>query len=312
MTYTHFDHYANRHSIVNFIETRKESNQHKNSSKLSTQNKNSSRWSVKIKFSRIMEAATVVVLISAISFIIMLGLTSLEGVPKKPKAVKQIIRIKTKTIKIVRRDHESSVKSNKTSNLIALVLSSRQASSAKSRAVIRETWLSDESKGVFLVGKDFCPFYDEIRTKSWDCKLDTSKNISSKTLEDYTELEKNITSQLSREKNVLMLPMTDTYLNLTLKVKLGIKWAVENTSAKWFLKVDDDAYAYLSSIEQFLEQFDHNQPYLIGRITNHVHVMNDNTVGKFRWQDERWLDNKYKSTKIYTVRFKITVLQFIS
>ena len=78
--------------------------------------------------------------------------------------------------------------------------------------------------------------------------------------------EANNTLALQSEENMVMLPMIDTYQNLTLKVKLGVKWMVENTNAKWLLKVDDDTYTDLKRLESYLEQFDHNKPYLIGRL----------------------------------------------
>ena len=55
----------------------------------------------------------------------------------------------------------------------------------------------------------------------------------------------------------VMLPMVDSYQNLTLKVKLGVKWMIENTDAKWLLKVDDDVYADLRRLDGYLKQFDH-------------------------------------------------------
>ncbi len=85
--------------------------------------------------------------------------------------------------------------------------------------------------------------------------------------------------------------MMDTYHNLTLKVKMGIKWTVENTNAKWILKCDDDVWADIRGLEEYLKELDHTKPYLIGRIKGDVPRSTAED-----YMDERWIDNKYNGT----------------
>ena len=153
---------------------------------------------------------------------------------------------------------QNHININENAPLMAMILSSRNGE--KERTAIRDTWLSDEfskSRGVFLVGKDFCPHQKALRSDPSSCELDNSKLTLTGELidqhintlqEQYVQLENNNTASLNNEHNLIMLPMTDTYKNLTLKVKLGVKWMVENTNAKWLLKVDDDTYDELAHI----------------------------------------------------------------
>jgi len=200
------------------------------------------------------------------------------------------------------KSRESNIKINKDASLMAMILTSRNGE--KARTAIRNTWLSDEfskSRGVFLVGKDFCPHYRTLRSDPSSCELDNSKLTPTgeiidqkiQNLQDqYVQLENNNTELLDNEQNLIMLPMTDTYKNLTLKVKLGVKWMVENTNAKWLLKVDDDTYTDLRGLEKYLEQFDHTKPYLIGRMIGGARVMTSES-----FKDRRWIDDKYDGTR---------------
>lgn len=134
---------------------------------------------------------------------------------------------------------------DRNASLLVVILSSRNG--AKSRKAIRETWLSDDfskSRAVFLVGNRF----------QSDPDLPDVTNIL-KT--DFLNRESSNDLSLKSENNVVMLPMVDSYQNLTLKVKLGVKWMIENTDAKWLLKVDDDVYADLRRLDGYLKQFDH-------------------------------------------------------
>lgn len=81
----------------------------------------------------------------------------------------------------------------------------------------------------------------------------------------YRHHQDKVTYKLSVEKRVILLPMMDTYDNLSLKTKLSYRWVYEmmmhqretkipgRIFPKWILKIDDDAIARLQSLEKFLE-----------------------------------------------------------
>ena len=152
---------------------------------------------------------------------------------------------------------------NQAGDVMTIILTSNSENGEKQRSLIRKTWLSDKftkSHAVFLVG------------------------------------ENNNTDSKMEENDLILLPMKDTYQNLATKTKLGIKWVVENTDAKWIFKVDDDVYTDIRGVQNYLKQIDHTKPYLIGRFSffnNGKGHSGVRVMTKKRYRDERWIDNKY-------------------
>ena len=74
--------------------------------------------------------------------------------------------------------------------------------------------------------------------------------------------------QLEREKtrDLILVPMVDHYRALPKKLKLAYQWALDNTNAKWMLKIDDDATARLARLEHMLMKLNDQELYVIGHV----------------------------------------------
>ena len=79
---------------------------------------------------------------------------------------------------------------------------------------------------------------------------------------------------MKSESGLALLPFQDTYTNLTLKTKLGAKWAYENTNAAWIVKADDDTLVNFDAVRKFLSTLDKETPTFIGNAMGHVTVRN--------------------------------------
>ena len=116
------------------------------------------------------------------------------------------------------------------------------------RNVIRETWGNRHSNVFFIIGKH-CPYRPDQR-KSWVCE---PKDVNVKIDENYNAQQESLTTQLSKEPNVIVVDMIDVYRHLAEKLKLAYMWIVEHTGAKYVLKMDDDSFARVDSVEHWLK-----------------------------------------------------------
>merc|ERR1712110_306522 len=110
-------------------------------------------------------------------------------------------------------------------------------------------------------------------------------------VEKYKDREAELNLKLKQEKNLVLLPMVDTYKNLTLKVVEGYRWVLKNTDAKWIMKVDDDSFVDIEMVKQFL--FDKIPKFtIIGKVASNVTVIssNKNVSASMR----RWVDRDYQ------------------
>lgn len=167
-------------------------------------------------------------------------------------------------------------------DLAVLVLTGRDYKDR--RKAIRSTWGSGHSNVYFVIGKH-CPYRPNQRKpyvcepKSPDMKIDPK----------YNSEQERLTVELSKEPDVVMVDMIDVYRHLATKLHLGYRWTIENTSAKYVLKIDDDSFARVDSISHWL----------LSRLTAPKYEM---LAGKFgigvgvtRWG--KWAEKKYKPNK---------------
>ena len=111
-------------------------------------------------------------------------------------------------------------------------------------------------------------------------------------IQDYTKEQAVITALLKQEPEMMILDMTDSYRNLTLKVKLGYKKVLENyPKAKWIAKADDDHFVninrlknYLTGREKCLKDDPLNKMIVIGKILCGERVI----------RSHKWAENDYK------------------
>ena len=94
------------------------------------------------------------------------------------------------------------------------------------------------------------------------------------------------TKHLETESNVVMIPVMDTYANLTRKVKEGIHWIIKNGNPRWLLKIDDDNIAKLEVLENYLKSNFSD--------VNHLYMgamMEDSVILR---KNSKWAETNYK------------------
>lgn len=144
------------------------------------------------------------------------------------------------------------------------------------RRAIRESWIKNKPYIHFMIG-DYCPNPDQFR-KPWLCEMDPDKLSNNpdfqktkklipnlgpnsykdlrvlKPFKDYVEQQESLNAKIRKEESdVVILPMWDTYRNITLKVKESYKYLIDTyPSANWFAKVDDDQFCRPEKLKDYL------------------------------------------------------------
>jgi len=163
--------------------------------------------------------------------------------------------------------------------LAVLVLTGRDFKDR--RQAIRSTWGKGHSNVYFVIGKH-CPYRPNQRKpyvcepKSPDMKIDAK----------YNQQEERLTVELSKEPDVVMVDMIDVYRHLATKLHLGYRWTIENTSAKYVLKIDDDSFARVDSISHWL--LSRTAPPKYEMLAGKFGI----GIGVTRWG--KWAEKKYK------------------
>ena len=165
--------------------------------------------------------------------------------------------------------------------LAILVLTARDYK--ERREVIRKTWGRGHSNVFFVVGKH-CPYKPDQR-KPWVCE---PQNQNMPIDLDYNSRQEILTRELNNKPDVIVVDMIDVYRNLPEKLKLGYMWILENTDAKYVLKMDDDSFARVDSVQHWLQNRE-NPP------KNEIIAGGFNTGGPVR--SGKWAETKYKPDK---------------
>ena len=172
---------------------------------------------------------------------------------------------------------------------LVLVLSAR--GNFEARTAIRETWASEARNVVFLVGGTGCMIPMEYRQGfacSWGVNDSGLNGSKVQLLEKNTVSEQLLLESEARQfGDVLLLPVIDTYRSLPRKLKLGYAWALEQTNASWFVKVDDDFYVHLERLERFLRKYK-PKARILGRIGRNIGVDH-----KGKWAEHDWPEKRY-------------------
>lgn len=176
---------------------------------------------------------------------------------------------------------ESTVDTSASMVLAVIVLTARDFKDR--RKAIRETWGNGHSNVFFIVGKH-CPYRPDQR-KPWVCE---PKNANAKIDIEYNAQQEALTQQLSQESNVIIVDMIDVYRNLADKLFKSYRWIIQNTNAKYVLKMDDDSFARVDSVEHWLKKRPHPPKYEI--------IAGAFSKGQVPRRG-KWAENKYKSNK---------------
>lgn len=168
--------------------------------------------------------------------------------------------------------NNNSVHIDNSKQLFIMVLSGRKDKSK--RDGIRETWAKTmNNKNIaFLVGETACKYSPDL-VESWTCDLKNNfKSKSSESLfnsekqQKYEIAEGRITDSILEEDLTLVVPMMDFYRGLPRKLKLGYKWVLENTDAKWIAKTDDDMFVKPDELEKLVKNYNPDENLIIGKI----------------------------------------------
>lgn len=141
-------------------------------------------------------------------------------------------------------------------NLITMILSSPE--NVDQRASIRETWASDfddRSQYVFVIGR---------------LNIDSATHAS-------------ISSEQMAHGDILLLPVHDSYSNLTRKLLAAIIHIMGSYKFQFLLKVDDDSFVYVKKLIKALDTVDSSQPLYWGYFNGRAPVFK-----KGKWKEDNW------------------------
>ncbi|CAG9863514.1 unnamed protein product [Phyllotreta striolata] len=181
-----------------------------------------------------------------------------------------------RTCKIDDSDREYNIMKNskfKTPDLIVLILSA--PTNFEKRSVIRDTWLklraAEESeftyKHYFVIGTAYLP----------------------------SHVQKRLNNEQIQQNDVLLLPMEDSYANLTDKIKLSFHWL--NTQFdyglvfKYVFKCDDDSFVNLNELVLCLSSLETDV--VEGKLTGYIEENVANQIISTNYQ------NSGTSRKVY-------------
>ena len=149
------------------------------------------------------------------------------------------------------------------------------------RTAIRESWMTTTKNNptFFFIGASACKYAPEHRSNHYSC---TKKSIIAESQIDYKPWQTIVKIQdqrLAQERqahgDIILLNMQDYYRALPKKLKLVYAWALQNTKAKWILKIDDDAFLYTEKLLSILKPLNSQQMIVIGSIRKNAHVPRD-------------------------------------
>ena len=187
----------------------------------------------------------------------------------------------------VNKIYTQTSKSIKPAFEFAVIVPTSRGSFEK-RETVRKTWGRSVKNMLFLIGDEYCKIPRFYRINPYECEIDNEKvkrrngTVKPRDLEKYMKFQESVSENLKFELNqtdnrIELLPMVDTYRNLTLKLLLGYKQALENFPlANWILKVDDDMFLKPELMELFLEHFEVSHSpqdkYMLGHIDERLSV----------------------------------------
>jgi hypothetical protein len=148
------------------------------------------------------------------------------------------------------------------------ILSRRSA--FERRQVIRRTWGGHDNM-FFAVGA-CCPIPKEHRAvhtckRAQICRLERTNLLQSvricvlksTSIKEQTEWDLQcaqddlkIAEENAKYKDIIQMPEIDVYRHLPQKVKFCYKWGLEHTTAKWFVKIDDDSFVRDDKLSPYL------------------------------------------------------------
>lgn len=125
------------------------------------------------------------------------------------------------------------------------------------------------------------------------CEVDDKKafvkdGTAEKALEkSNADEQKHIYEEIEKYEDIVLVPMIDSYRTLAKKLKLSYKWGLQHTSAKWFLKSDEDFYIQMNQITELTEKLQPAKA-VIGRIARGWGVHKGGKWAEFNYKPKRY------------------------
>ena len=206
------------------------------------------------------------------------------GAIQERNIFKNISRISYKN-RIIQKYHNL----NASNHIAVLVLSSRDH--FEHRKAIRETWGNNSVNVFFIVGSQYCKLPPGYRIP-YTCRY-IGKPLNQDDVEDHRYQEVQITRDLIKEKrehpdDMVVLPIIDVYRSLTKKMKYAYGWIVNNTNAKWILKVDDDMVVRTQAVFEIVRNYTNNTFTVIGCISYNGTVLRRGKWAEFKYAPKRY------------------------
>jgi hypothetical protein len=167
----------------------------------------------------------------------------------------------------------TSTTNRTTSTAIILVLSAEYQFTK--RQAIRETWAKGHDNVYFVIGHSNCQDINvNITTTTTmaaagDVVVPACRNVRHAFLHYEQEAFQDL----------IEVPMEEFYQGLPDKLIYSYQWTLQNfpqqqqqQNVQWIVKVDDDMFARVSSLEHYLDRFNPNRAILIGKINDQAGV----------------------------------------
>ena len=135
------------------------------------------------------------------------------------------------------------------SPLVILVRSARPR--AAQRDAIRATWASQASGAVFFVLANIsCAIPESARAqRGAHCLWARGKRGPSV---DTTAIDALVGRESALHTDLVFAEHVDTHRSSNAWLKQAYAWALRNTNAQWFVKVDDDVYVHVQKLSRWL------------------------------------------------------------
>lgn len=137
----------------------------------------------------------------------------------------------------------------------------------------------------YIMGYKPCPVPVERRANPYTCH---GGGPTRAYIRKTRDLDMLLEEEMTEHKDIVFVEMVDYYRALPRKVKLAHKWGLENTKAKWFLKMDDDCYFNYRNILNGIMKYDPNDYIVIGNIAKGLSVPKSG-----KWAERDYIKKKY-------------------
>ena len=145
-------------------------------------------------------------------------------------------------------------------SLVGLVIS--KTTNFKTRLSIRSTWASPVISHSHWPGYDGS--FDHIKIYFL---LGSQLNMSTAEKDNTTESQwlHTIEKEYEQFGDIILCSFHDSYINLTLKTLMGLKWmAMYCPHVHFMMKVDEDKFVLLPAVNQFIEKYSNLKHAIIG------------------------------------------------